>query len=155
MSTGTLRRHYRQAAGAKTPAAARPVAEQPKGIETELRAEVERLTAANTAIAEQAARWKAEAVALGWVKPQAPEQPEQPQGTEAEVSDEQKLADAEAEMNKVQAEVDASKPAPPARSAKTAEWVAFAESNPLDPPLDLDPRPGLRDEIAGAYLGEG
>lgn len=79
MSTGTLRRHYREAAGRKNPAAARPVVEQPEGIEAE----------------------------------------------------------------------------PPARSAKTADWVEYAEANPTDPPIDLTERKGLRDEIAAHYLGEG
>lgn len=84
MSTGTLRRHYRQAAGASnTPAAARPVVEQPEGIEAD------------------------------------------------------------------------GLPEPPARSAKTADWVAYAEANPTEPPIDLTERKGLRDEIAAHYLGEG
>ena len=86
MSTGTLRRHYRQASGASNaPAAARPVVEQPEGIEA--------------------------------------------------------------------GSGDATEP--PARSAKTADWVAYAEANPTDPPIDLTERKGLRDEIAAHYLGEG
>ena len=126
MSTGTLRRHYREAAGRKNPAAARPVVEQPKGIEAELRAEVDRLTAANESIKTQAAKWKDEA-----------------DGDES--AEEQPEANADG----------GDLPEPPARSAKTAEWVEYAEANPTDPPIDLTERKGLRDEIAAHYLGEG
>lgn len=40
----------------------------------------------------------------------------------------------------------------PARMASTAAWIEYAEQHPLDPPLDLSPRTGLRDEIAARYL---
>lgn len=136
MSTGTLRRHYREAAGRKNPAAARPVVEQPKGIEAELRAEVDRLTAANESIKTQAAKWKDEAVALGWEKPSS---------DDGEVNGEQPEANTDG----------GDLPEPPARSAKTADWVEYAEANPTDPPIDLTERKGLRDEIAAHYLGEG
>lgn len=145
MSTGTLRRHYRQTAGAANtaPASSRPVAEQPQGNdETEaLRAEVARLTGANASLIEQARHWKAEAVALGWEKPERE-------------NDGEKAAEGQDEGNQPEPPASDELPEPPARSAKTAEWVDYAEANPLDPPLDLTARPGLRDEIAAAYLHE-
>lgn len=108
----------------------------------ELRAEVARLTSANASLVEQARRWKAEAVTLGWEKPQAENAPEngaegQPEGDEGEATGD-----------------GGDLPEPPARSAKTADWVAYAEDHPLNPPLDLTPRSGLRDEIVAAYLSE-
>lgn len=149
MSTGTLRRHYRQAAGASnTPAAARPVVEQTKGIEAELRAEIDRLTAANESIKTQAAKWKDEAVALGWEKPSSDDgevNGEQPEADGGKSVEEQPEANADGD----------DLPEPPARSAKTADWVEYAEANPTDPPIDLTERKGLRDEIAAHYLGEG
>lgn len=150
MSTGTLRRHYRQAAGASnTPAAARQVVEQPKGIEAELRAEIDRLTAANESIKTQAAKWKDEAVALGWEKPSS-DSDDEATGEQPEAAGDES-AEHQAEAN---ADPD-DLPEPPARSAKTADWVAYAEANPTDPPIDLTERKGLRDEIAAHYLGEG
>lgn len=147
MGIGTLRRHYEEEGVAEevTPSAPHPVVEQhAEGTDEarELRAEVARLTSANASLVEQARRWKAEAVALGWEKPQAENTPEngaegQPEGDEGEATGD-----------------GGELPEPPARSAKTAEWVAYAEDNPLNPPLDLTPRSGLRDEIVAAYLSE-
>lgn len=175
MGIGTLRRHY-EAEGAATtaPSTPQPVVEQ----HAEGNTEVERLTSANASLIEQAQHWKAEAVALGWEKPGSEDD------TDAVAIAEQKVAYFEAELEnwratlesrKAERDAEADKAEDgeqekagdegntpedqpeldyPARSAKTAEWVAFAEKHPTDPPLDLTPRTGLRDAIAAHYLGE-
>lgn len=149
MSTGTLRRHYRQTSGAPKRAlgAARPVVEQKKGNAEldEALAKVAKLEGANKALIEQARRWKAEAVALGY-------EPAKSENADEGAAQEQPEGDeANADTTETSGETI---PETPARSAKTIEWVEYAEANPTDPPIDLEPRKGLRDEIAAHYLGE-
>lgn len=152
MGIGTLRRHHEAGGAARevAPSTLDPVVEQhAEGADEvrELRAEVARLTSANASLIEQARLWKAEAVALGWEKPQAENAPEsdaqgQPEGNDGEQAE-------------VESEGDGGNiPETPARSAKTAAWVEYAEANPTDPPLNLTPRSGLRDIIVAHYLGE-
>lgn len=152
MGIGTLRRHYEAegAARAVAPSTPQPVVEQhAEGTDEvrELRAEVARLTSANASLIEQARVWKAEAVALGWEKPQA--ENAQENGAQEPGGDDKTEAEGEPQAEDAAEALDY-----PARSAKTAEWVAFAEDHPTDPPLDLTPRSGLRDIIVAHYLSE-
>ncbi len=145
MGLGTLRRYHEGAGEATTsPATPAPVEEQPKDGNNEqvaeLQSEVNRLAAANEAIKAEAARWKTEALSLGWEKPNAQNAPENGAQEPSEANEEQQPPAEPLDY--------------PARSAKTAEWVGFAEKHPTTPPLDLTPRPGLRDIIVQHYLGE-
>lgn len=163
MSTGTLRRHYRQTEGAApaAPSAPGPVAEKhDTGEAAALAAEVDRLTAALEATREQAASWKREAQALGWTKPEKPAESDNgeqaaPESTEAPQAPEAGAQGAEEgeSTEEATATEDAAPEADelPSRAASTAEWIDYAERHPLDPALDLTPRAGLRDIIADAY----
>lgn len=93
------------------------------------------------------------------VEEAAPEvAPSDPQPVVEQTVEGQRIAEHEqgdAEVVEVDEDAGEALPEPPARSAKTAAWVEYAEANPTDPPIDLTERKGLRDEIAAHYLGEG
>lgn len=155
MGIGTLRRRHSAAeVEANAPAPAAPVSAPDIDVER-LRADVAKLTEKLGKAGEHVALWKRRALELGYTDqpsengPEnggqaAPEQPEQPPAPPAEVTPDQSddpIAQARADDM-------------PLKSAKTAEWVDYAERYPLDPPLDLTARPGLRDEIVAAYVTE-
>lgn len=147
MGIGTLRRHHSAAeVEANAPAPAVPVS-APNDDAERLRADVNKLEGKLNRASEHVALWRQRALDLGYTDPEPQNAPEG--GTEEPPGEHEQQTEHEADPIAAAREQDK-----PSKSAKTAEWVEYAERYPLDPPLDLTARPGLRDEIAAAYSAE-
>lgn len=156
MGVGTLRRRH-GAAGQEVTTTPRPaVAASASAGMTEEHAQLVRDVAKlNDKLAKagsHVALWKRRALELGYVEADGENTPENGAQTPPEVPP----APVEAEQPPAEADpiAKARAEAMPPKSAKTAEWVEYAERFPLDTPLDLTARPGLRDEIVAAYMPE-